>query len=189
MLTRTAHARLIAMIAAVSVAVSLVAYSVFGDGTIVSRIIIDSNNLSERLLTLEGGLRLFRDHPIFGAGLGAFQNEGHKSINGLPLVIHSTFVWLLAETGLAGFAVFVFGAGYALKREFATLDSDRVSAAIFLLLTVMVIMGLPADMLYQRTFWLFIGALLAIPVAATARGGRHRHAGPDRKISRTLSSP
>lgn len=168
------HARRIAMIAVASAAVALIAFTIFGDVSIISRFIIDPRNVSERLLTLEGGFRLFLDHPLFGAGLGAFQNQGHKSFEGLPLVIHSTFVWLLAETGIAGFAVFMFAAGYALKREVVTLSSDRVSAAIVLLLAVMIIMGLPADMLYQRTFWLFIGALIAIPVTVTSDSRRTR---------------
>jgi hypothetical protein len=71
------------------------------------------------------------DHPVFGAGLGAFRNQMILTLDGLPLVIHSTAVWLLAELGIVGFLIFA---------ESFT----------------------PGDMLYQRTFWLLIGAALAV---------------------------
>ncbi len=41
--------------------------------------------------------------------LGAYIDEQIRT-TGVPLVIHSTPVWLLAETGLIGFAVFMASA-------------------------------------------------------------------------------
>ncbi len=51
----------------------------------------------ERLLTIAGGLKLFVENPLFGAGLGAFSLQT-LATHGKPLVIHSTALWLLAET-------------------------------------------------------------------------------------------
>jgi hypothetical protein len=34
-----------------------------------------ATNTENRLISILGGLRLFIEHPIFGAGLGAFRNQ------------------------------------------------------------------------------------------------------------------
>src|SRR6185295_11755407 len=53
----------------------------------------------DRMASLRAGWAMFIDHPILGSGLGAFLQE-YKSTSGAPLVIHSTPLWLLAETGI-----------------------------------------------------------------------------------------
>ena len=55
-----------------------------------------SSNI-QRIASISDGLQLFLSHPIFGAGLGLYMTEQINA--GTPLVIHSTPVWLLAETG------------------------------------------------------------------------------------------
>ena len=57
---------------------------------------------SEHLVTVQQGFAMFLSHPVFGAGLGAYIGEQIRT-TGTPLIIHSTPVWLLAETGLVGF--------------------------------------------------------------------------------------
>jgi hypothetical protein len=83
---------------------------------------------------------------------------------GEPLVIHSTPVWLLAETGLIGFAVF----GIAALRLF--FDSirhrgERTALLLMLVLGAIGTMSMAHEMLYQRAFWLLLGAILAMPAS------------------------
>jgi O-antigen ligase len=117
---------------------------------------------AERLTTLVGGWKLFVEHPIFGAGLGAFRNEHILAASGIPLVIHSTALWLLAELGLVGFLIFAAPAVYICFTEWRRAARDQTSALIILCFVGFSIMSGPADMVYQRTYWLMLGAALAV---------------------------
>ena len=94
---------------------------------------------------------------------------------GTPLVIHSTAIWLLAETGLAGFLVFFFWAW----RTYSTAFANRKTLwglTLVLVLTVFAVISQAHDMLYQRAFWLMLGALLIVPLDARAL----HNSGPER---------
>ncbi len=82
--------------------------------------------------------------------------------SGIPLLIHSTPLWLLAEAGIVGFLVFLVPALYLLLSEFGRARGDAGAKLIVLCLVAFGVMAMPADMLYQRTFWLLIGAGLAL---------------------------
>ena len=127
-------------------------------------------NTAERMSSILGGLRLFTDHPMFGAGLGAFRNQMIFVSSDQPLLIHSTAVWLLAETGMVGFLIFAIPACCLLFSEIRCAHPDISSKLIVLSLVVFGLMSAPADMLYQRTFWLLIGAALALPNESRANG-------------------
>jgi hypothetical protein len=121
----------------------------------------------QHLETILQGLTMFLQHPIFGAGLGAYMHEQIQA-TGIPLVIHSTPVWLLAETGLVGFAVFTAAAW----RLVSTALGRRPEPAALLLLLMLCALGtmsLVHELLYQRAFWLLLGAVLAMPVGAMWR--------------------
>jgi O-antigen ligase len=119
----------------------------------------------ERLRTVKEGLKMFLAHPIFGAGLGAYAYERLQA-DGYVQVIHSTPIWLLAETGLAGFAVFMTAAYRIVKAEWAR-RTEPVGLLILLVLSAMAVMSVVHELLYQRTFWLVLGAALALPVEAS----------------------
>ena len=122
------------------------------------------SDLQERLLTLRGGIDLFWRNPVFGAGLGAFRNENIPSTTtGIPLLIHSAPLWLLAELGLVGFIVFALPGAYVFVTEWRRVQRDQAAAFGVLLMLAFALMCAPADMIYQRTFWLLIGAALAVP--------------------------
>jgi hypothetical protein len=116
----------------------------------------------ERLLTIAGGWKLFLENPLFGAGLGAF-NQLTLSTEGKPLVIHSTALWLLAELGITGFVVFAGPAAYVWAAEWSSARGAPHAAITALCFVALAVMSAPADMLYQRPFWLLIGATLALP--------------------------
>lgn len=118
---------------------------------------------SERLVTLVGGWKLFVGHPLFGAGLGAYRHEDILASSRIPLVIHSTALWLLAELGLVGFLAFAIPGFYVWFTEWRRATTDPASALVTLCFLGFAIMSGPADMVYQRTFWLIVGAALAVP--------------------------
>lgn len=136
---------------------------------------LDSEN--DRWMILQQAWAMFREHPVFGAGLGAYMEQNLAA--GLKLqVIHSVPLWLLAETGLmgAGFAAFLvvllLRATWRMyqKRETAPLGWGLIG-----LVLLMLIGGLVHDFLYQRIFWFLFGVLAAMPLGAQAPD-RHRPA-------------
>jgi len=132
-------------------------------GLAVPDIVPNPQSTQERMITIIGGLKLFLAHPIFGAGLGAFRNEHILATSGIPLLIHSTALWLLAEMGIVGFLIFTIPAVWLFFSEIRVDHRDIASKMIILSLVVFGVMSTPADMLYQRTFWLIVGAAVALP--------------------------
>jgi hypothetical protein len=128
-----------------------------------TQIVPSGASTHERMSTIIGGWKLFIAHPIFGAGLGAFRNENILAASGIPLVIHSTALWMLAELGLVGFLTFSVPAVYVWVTEWHHAHLEPESAIIALCFVAFAVMSAPADMFYQRTFWLLIGAALALP--------------------------
>jgi uncharacterized membrane protein YbhN (UPF0104 family) len=123
---------------------------------------------SERMKSLLGGWELFLNDPIFGAGLGAFieqqRREGHL------LVIHSVPLWLLAETGLIGFAIIVSPIVRILLAEISARKTDIGGTLIVLIIVSFAIVANIHDIMYQRVFWLLLGASLAcLPKMAQQR--------------------
>ncbi len=123
----------------------------------------DSNTVAdtERWVSINGGLRLWQENPIFGAGLGAYFEETKQA--GKPLVTHNTLVWLLAETGLFGFLAF-FAAGltilWAMMRRLRD-PTDVGATTIFLFLLAFASMSMVHELLYQRVLWFVLGVCLA----------------------------
>jgi len=121
------------------------------------------SSTAERLESLVAGWKMFMSHPIFGAGLGAFNHLDIRTMGGIPLVIHSTALWLLAELGLAGFFIFAIAGISIWRSSWRRAPIDAASALIALSFVTFAIMSGPADMMYQRIFWLVAGAALALP--------------------------
>lgn len=171
------------VIGAVSAAVFVVAIlAVSGSNPIFATYVIPTEvSTNERLLTLTRGWKLFTEYPLFGAGLGAFRNFHILSSGGIPLVIHSTPLWLLAELGMVGCLAFAIPAVAAWYRSWQRAGDDTGLALVFLSFVVMAVMSGPADMLYQRTFWLIVGAGLA---------QSHRHIEPGiNRLKASFSAP
>ncbi len=138
-----------------------------GEATL-STLIYSEDSTAERLKSLRGGLELFLQHPVFGAGLGAYMDAQTRL--GVPLVIHSTPLWLLAETGLAGFAVFAWFGWKLVRNSIAC--KDREFAALLLAVLGFCAIGAVHDMMVQRSIWLLAGALL---VASTTGPAQSSH--------------
>jgi hypothetical protein len=134
--------------------------------TIVAPYSLSDPSNVQRLESILGGLKLFLSHPIFGAGLGYFMDEQVKA--GTPLVIHSTPVWLLAETGLVGFAAYVIPAALIFLREWRRHRDDAAAQTVIITLSVFTAMSSVHELLYQRSLWLVLGVamyLVARPIS------------------------
>ena len=123
---------------------------------------------AEHLVTIQQGLAMFLSHPIFGAGLGAYIGEQIRS-TGTPLIIHSTPAWLLAETGLAGFAVFFAAAWRIVSTEWPR-RMARPARFLILIFGILALMSAMHELLYQRAFWLLLGATLAVAAKPVGEG-------------------
>ena len=146
-------------------------------GSISSYLNYDINQLSkgdsayepnvDRWVSFTGAIQMFRAHPVFGAGLGAFV-ASYERQHGEFLIIHSTPLWLLAETGFIGFMIFIVPYFYALYREIRfSLRGHADSARVLLVLTLIAfgVMSQAHDLMYQRAFWLLIGtAIFSAPL-------------------------
>lgn len=68
-----------------------------------------NENAIQRLVFFSDGLKLFRRSPVYGLGLGAFEN-GAKSVQSFAYVtkyVHNHYIQTLAETGVIGLALFL----------------------------------------------------------------------------------
>ena len=120
----------------------------------------ESSN-TQRIASLHGGWEMFLDHPVFGAGLGAFI-ETYTRTTGTPLVIHSTPLWLLAELGVVGFLA--FAAPFIRILKYETYHAGvRDPARLFLIMALLAfaVMAAVHDLVFQRGLWLLAGAALA----------------------------
>ena len=117
---------------------------------------------SDRLYSYAEGLKMWLDAPVFGAGLGAFINEQIIS-SGVPLVIHSTPLWLLVETGIVGF-ILIMSVPVVIMLHLWRHPVRKWCAqdrGIFLLLITLALMSILHELSYQRIFWLSLGMFAA----------------------------
>lgn len=136
---------------------------------------------TERMTSLIGGWRLFLTNPIFGAGLGAFMDQAIR--RGAPLVIHSTPVWLLAEFGIIGFLAMTAPVVLIFRSEIVRVPHlDVAGRLLVLMITGFAVMSLVHELLYQRTFWLLLGAAMAMPYAVS-QSAREEAASPTPALS------
>ena len=121
---------------------------------------------TDRKESLVVGWEMFVSHPIFGAGLGAYM-EDHLQRTGLPHVIHSSYLWLLAEFGIVGFLAFlIIPANIALWvwRNWASRwEWDWSIVGGIGCLVAFGIMALVHELVYQRVVWFMFGVLFAVP--------------------------
>lgn len=162
-----AAALIVVSVAMIPLVISLVLAVLSGAGADLSRItlgvmpdISEVESNVERMQSIVGGLQLFMNHPVFGAGLGAYFEQTRAA--GHAVVIHSVPVWLLAEMGIVGLLAFLAPAVRLFFAQWPRAGSDRSALLIVLLLVAFGVVSLAHEILYQRIFWLVLGAALVI---------------------------
>ena len=128
--------------------------------TSLPKLLPDESTATERIRSLTGALEIFRSHPLVGGGLGSFIDSELRT-TGNPLVIHSTPLWIAAEMGLIGLLVFITPIFRIFRQEIGRCPDDPAACLLVLVITGFSVMSLVHEMLYQRTFWLLLGAGLA----------------------------
>lgn len=117
----------------------------------------------ERWESIRQGFDLWMGNPILGAGLGGFLSW--REAQGLqPLVIHNVPVWLLAETGLAGFSIALVSLTLVVRRALSVLRGGRrvwAAQGVLFVLALFAIASQVHDFFFQRPFWFLLGLLMA----------------------------
>lgn len=115
-----------------------------------------------RMEMLLAAVNAWWHHPILGGGLGSFLQDSTSSL-GLPMIIHNTLLWLMAEMGLVGAVPFVIAFILIIRSAWGRRRSDAVRAhGLLLLMLVFAVMSQFHEVLYQRTFWLGLGGVVAV---------------------------
>ena len=115
---------------------------------------------------------MFSQHPVFGAGLGAYMDQQMRA--GTALVIHSTPLWLLAEMGVIGLLIMIAPIiGIFWRETRAPRAADSAGLVLVLIITAFGAVAIFHEIMYQRAFWLLLGAALACAGAREAKFGRH----------------
>lgn len=131
-------------------------------------IISGNYNDQERWATLTHALELWRESPVFGAGLGVFIAKSSTWF-GHPQVIHNTPLWILAEFGLIGAAVMGW-AFFLLAHHAARLGKFLPARRVLLLMILaFAVFSLAHEIFFQRIFWFVLGAVLARPFVSRGR--------------------
>jgi O-antigen ligase len=142
------------------------------------------NTAMQRVDQVRQGWAMFSEHPILGAGLGAFDRDKDPGTPHATL-IHNTSIWMLSEFGLMGLTVFAgFMLWFILRgREALRLADPAAQPLILALISAHVgMLGVSAgiEALYQRHWWLVMAMLASSWVLArnnkrrflVFRGGR-----------------
>lgn len=119
-------------------------------------------SFTDRWRTIVDGWNMFLSSPIWGKGLGAFMNQEIKTQSS-PLVIHNSFLMILAEFGLIGFALFMWIFLKLFSYGRSLLKTDR-NNGLFILLSMMIfaLYALPHDILYQRIHWFLLSYVVGM---------------------------
>ncbi|HSE27298.1 MAG TPA: O-antigen ligase family protein [Gemmatimonadales bacterium] len=136
-------------------------------GPSVSRLLVQMGSrpatVASRVETSAIAWERFLAHPLLGTGLGWFERTQ-------DFIVHSTGLWLLAELGLIGLAVFLGFAVWMLRRAVRLVETAPPAERglyLALALAFIAMFGLSQgiEALYQRHWWLVMGIIAAGPHA------------------------
>lgn len=146
---------------------------------------VSTGTLNERTTIWRAGFEAFRSHPVQGVGVNAFAPTVQRSL-GTPeqlrkaaaneiveYVAHNTFISVLVEEGLVGFALFILILG-GLWWGITKLDRpERNLWLIVLLVWTVGVMELTWE--YRKPTWILFGLLSAAIASAKSEMARKEH--------------
>jgi len=123
--------------------------------------------IESRMTYNREALSLFLESPIWGKGLGYFEAIPGRG------VVHNTYLWILAEFGAVGFAVFMWFLFTFFNRGRYTSARSRdeplpVNSGLLAAFVAMAALALGVESLNQRHWW-FVMALLSSSYVLTRR--------------------
>lgn len=150
----------------------------------------EADRASGRLDLWRAAWHGFLEDPLFGLGAGNFQARALDLMQTTPgvdirrnyatagRVVHNSFLEVLTELGVIGFALFLAVLGLTIwrmvvvyRRAAATGDllSERSVTALFLAFVAIAVGGLSLSLEYGRLLWLVIGLTLALDLVSRER--------------------
>lgn len=185
---RPLRAVAIAGVAAIAVGVSLVVFrplSVFVSG---ANRWTASTSLYYRFLLSETAWRMTLSHPLFGVGVGQYE-QSYRAFSSPELLAvhpinnaHNYFLWTSAELGLVGIAIFLWILGATLARCWSQIRVHQLdywllgTFAGLVAFIITWVIGQPlAVPQVAYTFWIMLGLLAGCstdPAPAAAAGRR-----------------
>jgi O-antigen ligase len=126
---------------------------------------------------MRGGLEIWRDEPVVGAGLGGFERRFEETLTPTEqrrvrvIISHNSPVTVLSESGVVGFALFLallFGGGWAVVRgSKAQGDAGWARWTIGAILAGIAVHSLLYAALFEDPFlWVGLGAAVALAALA-----------------------
>jgi len=167
---------LVLLVAAAGVAYLIVPQSSW-DRLAAGRQEITSGTLDYRLIIWREGAQQFLTRPFVGAGAGAFGTTVEQAL-GRPYVAHNTYLGILVEEGLVGFAIFATICGVVLAQLRRLPSWERRLCVILCLTWAVGAASLSWD--HRKPTWLVLGLVAAQLGAATGAGSKRR-ASPGRR--------
>jgi len=136
--------------------------------------IVLEGSAASRLIFIKGGIRMIKDHPIFGVGFGAFELLSIQYMADLgltrPLVAHNMYVQIFSEMGLLGILTFLsilffsFRAGLYLRKRASDRFYRGIAVAFLACLAALAIANAFGNRFYNGVmtgyFWIFSALML-----------------------------
>lgn len=140
---------------------------------------ITEGDLNNRIPIWRQGLASFAEHPLLGVG-----SNMYRSVNSLGNVAHNSFISILVELGLIGFALFGIILTIAVIQA-----SDQPKWDKRFWLTILITWAIGASMLtweHRKTTWLFLSLSLVSSALATHHEVAKQFIQPDGRIHQLL---
>ena len=115
---------------------------------------ITEGDLNNRTNNWREGLKTFTNHPIIGVG-----SNMYRSVNSLGKLAHNSFLSVLVELGLIGFALFGILLTIAIIRAWGQRKWDARFWLTYLLVWAICASTLSYE--YRKATWLFLGLLIS----------------------------
>jgi len=114
---------------------------------------VAEGDIGHRVYIWREGLFVFSEHPLLGVGSAAF-----RTVVGLGRVAHNSFISILVELGMIGFALFAIILAIAV---YQAMRQSRWDAAFWLAVLMVWALGLSVHTWEQKKpTWLFLGLVV-----------------------------
>jgi O-antigen ligase len=133
-----------------------------------------SGTLHQRTQIWQAGLKMVKDHPLLGVGVGSYA-EGvrpYLASVGLPnyhFVAHNTFLSVLAECGLIGFTLYAMWLLVQATYIWALPFAERALWSVTL--AVWAMGGMTLSWEHRKPGWLFLGLVMTAWARSFGRSG------------------
>jgi O-antigen ligase len=134
---------------------------------------LTQGTLTHRTSIWAAGVDVFRHHPLFGVGAGAF-GTSVRSLLDIPYVSHNLFLSVLVELGVIGAVIFFV---FLVTTFYTTIHLPHLEKRLWAVLLLSWTVGVSAlTWEYRKPTWILFG-LLAAHAAAICNSTRQRRAG------------